>query len=678
MKYVMVAAGTFFLVFVTARAVRVPFTYDEAASYVRYIDTTVPSVFDTNLLSIFNFEVATNHFLNTALTKCSYLIGGANESVLRLANLLGYALYLGCAGLILRRLSNPLIALGAFLLLNLNPYLLDFFALSRGYGLSLGLLMGSLFFVLRFFQTPSAGRGDLVDLSRGLALAGAAVMANFALLNVYLGMLIVAVIAIALSNRRAENLPVQHADPDGARRARTSPWLAVTAVFFIPLVLSQDSALSDALYQPVVVRLGGLDDAAVNRARVVRLGIHGRESPLLRNPASQEWSRNDRSSLRGIRIELPLAEAEELTRIEAVIGTRAFSFDPRLTSAWTARDDGSLRVFESAATLSLRRSRVPTFGAVINWSGDHVYVVRLAIASAFVWGILGAFAVLLRLLQRGVVRTRIMDHREWRTLSSSALWVGVLAGTPLYLLKRNSELYFGGTRGLVQDTFTSIIENSFYGAHYSDAQVAAVFGCVGGLFAIFSAVLVIAYRHRRLSSLRPASSLVAILALVSMSLVAQRLLFGTVYLVGRTALFYIPLFVLFFAFLSDALAQASRFGKAFAIVTVITAVGLATFHFANTANLKYVYDWKHDASTESMIDDVRQFASSGPVTVGVAPAFSPVAVYYARRAAAPIEVVVLPTTRPVDFLYLEDRDVHSGDIVSRYPFTQTALVRVSR
>jgi hypothetical protein len=271
-----------------------------------------------------------------------------------------------------------------------------------------------------------------------------------------------------------------------------------------------------------------------------------------------------------------------------------------------------------------------------------------------------------------------MDRREWRTLSSSALWVGVLAGTPLYLLKRNSELYFGGTRGLVEDTFTSVIENSFYGTNYSDAQVAVVFGSIGALVATFFAVLVVAHRRRLLSSLGPVISLLAILALVSTSLVAQRLLFGTVYLVGRTALFYIPLFVLFFAFLCDALAQAGRFGRAVAAVIVITAIGPTTFHFGHTANLKYVYDWKHDASTRSMIDDVRQFGSSGPVTVGVAPAFAPVAVYYARRTAVPIEVVVVPTIRPVDFLYLEDRDVHSGDIVSRYPLTHTALVRVGR
>src|SRR3954471_9182921 len=124
MKYVTSGACAFFFLFVASRAIHVPFTYDEAASYIRYIDVTAPSVFDTHLLSLFNFEVATNHFLNTVLTKLCYVIAGGAEFPLRLPNLLGYALYLGFGALILRRLSSTLIAFSGFLLLNLNPYLL--------------------------------------------------------------------------------------------------------------------------------------------------------------------------------------------------------------------------------------------------------------------------------------------------------------------------------------------------------------------------------------------------------------------------------------------------------------------------------------------------------------------------------------------------------------------------
>jgi hypothetical protein len=675
MKYVIAGASVFFMFFVASRAIRVPFTYDEAASYIRYIDTSASSVFDTNLLSVFNFEVATNHFLNTVLTKVSYIIAGRSEFSLRLPNLLGYAFYLGFASFILRRLSNSLIALCGFLLLNLNPYLLDFFALSRGYGLSLGLMIGSLFFLLRFLQSFPTDGVDGLDLSRAFAFACAAVAANFALFNVYLSILVVVVIAAVLRYRRAESLHVQCTDLD-VRRRRAFPWLPLIAAMFIPLVLSQDMALSQALYEPVVVRLDGLDDTRVNRVRVVRLDIHGRESVLLREASSPAWSSN--GHFRGLRIELPREGAEKLTRIEVVIGARAFSFDPRVTSTWTVRDSGETRRFESPPTLSLHRSQVATFRSVINWAGDRPYVFRLAIASAFVLGILGVCAFLLRLLEPIVEGARIMGRQQWRLLSSSALWVAVLAATPLYLLKRNSELYFGGTRGLVEDTFTSVIENSFYGSKYSDAQVAVAFGCIVGVLAIFSVVVAVAYRRRRASTLGPAASLLAVLALVSLSLVTQRLLFGTVYLVGRTALFYIPLFVLFFIFVCDELAQIGRLGRAVSLLIAFAAVGLATFHFARTANLKYVHDWRDDASTKAMMEDVRQFALTGPVVVGVAPSFAPVAVYYARRTAVPIEVVVVPSTRPVDFLYVEDRDVHSGDVVSRYPFTRTALVRLAR
>src|SRR6476619_7572236 len=95
MKLLNAGLCLFFLAFATLRAARVPLTYDEAASYIRYIDSSVPSVFDTGPLSVFDFEVATNHFLNTLFTKACYLVAGSSEFVLRLPNLFGYAMFMG-------------------------------------------------------------------------------------------------------------------------------------------------------------------------------------------------------------------------------------------------------------------------------------------------------------------------------------------------------------------------------------------------------------------------------------------------------------------------------------------------------------------------------------------------------------------------------------------------------
>src|SRR5262245_60987655 len=244
MKLLIAGICLFFLVFAALRASRVPLTYDEAATYIRYIDTSVPSVFDTGPLSIFNFEVATNHFLNTALTRGSYLIAGGSELVLRLPNLIGYAMFMGLSLLILTRWARPLVATAGFLLLNLNPYVLDFFTLSRGYGMSLGFLMGSLHYVLKAIEHLRVREDTRRDTSLAFVFAGAAVMANFALLNVYVSIFGVLLLAHVLRN--APRIP----DP-GCRiptsATRTFAALALVATLFAALVFSQDAGLSPAL-----------------------------------------------------------------------------------------------------------------------------------------------------------------------------------------------------------------------------------------------------------------------------------------------------------------------------------------------------------------------------------------------------------------------------------------------
>ncbi len=682
MKALAAGACVVLLAYAAMRAADVPFTYDEAASYIRYVDTRVPSVFETNSLSIFNFEVATNHFLNTLLTRLVYLAGGRSEFVLRLPNLLGYAMYLCFAFLILQRVTTAAMVFAGVLLLNLNPYVLEFFALSRGYGLSVGFLMGAVFFLLRFLERLGAGGTATRDLPRALAFGCASVLANFALLNVYISVLALAVVALVVFNRQARQLAAAQVKGTDTRVGRAVPHTWLAAALFIPLVLSQDVALSDSLYEPVTISLAGLDRAALDRVKILRLDLRGRESPLARDLSESVWRSSRHTHVRALRIELPRDVADTLARIETVIGTHVFTFDPRRTDGWTTREAGATRVFESAGVLSLPRSRMPGFRPVINWAGDKQYATRLAVSTLGAFGILMSFALLLRLLGWIAVRAGLLTADDWRPLGSSVLWVAALAGAPLYLLKRNAELYFGGTRGLIDDTFHSIVESSFYGRTYSSVQIQAVFACLAATFALFCVALTVRYRRRRVSTLVPAMSILAILLTTSLSLVVQRFLFQTVYLVGRTALFYVPLSILFFVFAWDAVAELGRAWRAVATSIVATAVLLATYHFATTANLKYARDWPDDASTREMVDDLEQFADQGPrqasrVTLGVETVYAPVAVYYARRSAASIDVIVIPSARHSDFLYLQEGSGHLANAVARYPFTHTALVRVN-
>src|SRR6476620_7365248 len=371
----------FFLAFATLRAARVPLTYDEAASYIRYIDANAQSVFDPTVFSIFDFEVATNHFLNTLLTKGSTIVAGGSEFALRLPNLIADVMFIVFSLRILQRYARPWIATTGMLLLNVNPYVLDFFSLSRGYGLSLGFLMGAVFYLLRLFDELSAGPGRLRDASRVLAFALAAVLSNFALLNVWLSIFLMMLVAfvMAMADLNARPLPA----PAPRNPGRSFALLFPIAGVFAAIVISQDPRLSASLYEPVAVRIPGLEPVEHDRMAVVRIDLRGRQSPLHSYKGAAEWRGPDGVPYRGLRVEFPMDGADRIERIDVSIGSRLFSFDPRRGGAWKHHDADSIRGFEvDASSMSLPRSRIRKFQPVMNWAGDKRYTTRVAMATA--------------------------------------------------------------------------------------------------------------------------------------------------------------------------------------------------------------------------------------------------------------------------------------------------------
>jgi hypothetical protein len=662
--HVVVAAAVAGLAtFVVARAVRVPLTYDEAAAYLRYIAA--------DPLAPFDFSVATNHLLNSLLTKLFSTIAGSSEVVLRMPSLIGYGLYVGFSLLMLRQVRHREIALGAFLLLHLNPYVLDYFALSRGYGLSLGLMAGAIFFLLEH------------RLGWSLAFACVGVMANFALLNVYLALVLIGLVVEARVSRASSGIAASRAS--GGRTYSTPRgyyvWGPAIVVVYTLLVFSQDFGLSEELYQPVTVRLVSLNGAALDTARVFRIDRRGRMEPLRRQ--GDLWSLDRRDHFCAVRIELPLAAADDLASIEVVAGNRSFRAG-KSNESWRRSDAGGARTLDSTETLSLARSKIPAFRGVINWSGDRRYAFHLAVRTAFVLSILIVLAIVLTAL--GVVATRagVLSAGAWAPVATSALWIAALAGGPLYLLRRNGELYYGGESGLVQDTFRSVIDGSFYGRSYHPDQVQIVLAVMVATVAVFGVSCGLSYRRGTSHRILPAALLLAIIAIVSMVVVAQRLLFGTPYLLGRTALFFIPVFLLFAAFTVDTIAVLGRVGRVAGTTVLFAAVALSVYHFGQTANVTYTLDWPRDAATKTMVADVVALASptaapDSPVLLGVEWPFYPVAEFYSRRAATPIDVHVLPRRGGTDLMYLADTHGEgSVEVIRRYPLARSMLARAKR
>lgn len=156
------------------RILKLSVTYDEAFTYFTFVTTPI-----TDIVTDANAS-ANNHILSTLLTKFSISFGD-NVFFLRFTSLFAQALYLYFSFRICALLFNDrwMIAC-AFFLLNMHPFLFEFWGLCRGYGLAISLCLGSIYFLLLFFNHRL-----IISLCWSLFFCIAAIYANFAMLNLF-------------------------------------------------------------------------------------------------------------------------------------------------------------------------------------------------------------------------------------------------------------------------------------------------------------------------------------------------------------------------------------------------------------------------------------------------------------------------------------------------------------
>lgn len=163
-----IAIGLF--AYVVARAILVPITYDEAATFFHYINLERfwpgTSHWDAN-----------NHILNSALTLVSFKLFGSSEVALRLPNVLSAILYLVFALKFSQNVKHRLLAWLLFLSLVCNQFILAFLGLSRGYGLSLALLIAALYIAYSWMKNK-----QLSHLTFTFVMLQLATLSNLSLL----------------------------------------------------------------------------------------------------------------------------------------------------------------------------------------------------------------------------------------------------------------------------------------------------------------------------------------------------------------------------------------------------------------------------------------------------------------------------------------------------------------
>ncbi len=196
-KLIMYTLCTFLFIFVVWKSYITSFTHDESFSYNAYVST--------RFMDIVSYDppYTNNHILNTLMMKWSETIFGPSEFTLRLHSLIALALYL----FVCCQISNaiPGNRLSSFILLTVNPYLLDFFGLARGYGLSIGCMMLALYFILKWLRTSKLSHIAAFNFCSLLAA-----WSNFSLVMFYLSAILAVNAVMYLKKRNSGKYPGTH------------------------------------------------------------------------------------------------------------------------------------------------------------------------------------------------------------------------------------------------------------------------------------------------------------------------------------------------------------------------------------------------------------------------------------------------------------------------------------
>lgn len=678
---IIIGSSLAFLIYVIVRAVRVPITIDEAATYLNYVSS--------DILAIFRFDSTNNHFLNTLLTKICWALGGPSEFALRLPNLMAYVVFLFFSFRILDRFAkDKIIAISGFFLLNLNPYVLDFFSLSRGYGLSLAFLMAALFFFFSFLDRTIEGRpGQYRQLNLSLAAASLAVLSNFSLLNVYVSLVAFAFgffIVLNFKNRPRPPLaePVLRKRPQN--RAR---WFMIVpaAVVFNLLVISQDLTFAKKFFEPVTVKITGPTEPEKQDLQVFWVGYKDQEKQL--SYLGDLWKRDEPVYYKAVKFRCLTGLLDKINEIEITIGRTKFGFNADVLRSFKDPAGKKYSVFSTSYSMALERSMLPIFRLAINWRGDRFFFPSVLIRLLLVVGIGSLITLLVYGAGRYLRRRKTLSAEQFRPLAWTTWGLGIFILYTLTILKRGEDLPIWGTAGHIWDTVFSLINHSFYGTLYFPRQERVIFLAV--ILSVLGSLLLLFFRYRKkaLAGLFPEFVLLVVLVLSSILIILQNILLGNPYLFGRTGLFLIPLFMLFFLFLVRDFGHGLKGQKIVSRLFLGIITILCVFHFARTANTVMTVEWRSDTDIKSAIDNLkelkrRDFADSPKISLGVYDPLYPTLQYHLQRQQpAWLELNRVPPFAGNDFYLLsEDRESIQGILsrmilIKKYPLSENVLLK---
>lgn len=142
-NYIFVIISLSISVYLLLRAIYVPIVFDEAATFFHFVHRGDFWFFNS-------LPDANNHFINSLLTRVSYSLFGAEKIFLRLPNLLSLPVFLYFVYKGSTYFNNLFLRWIFIASLIFSHFFIEFFALSRGYGLSMAFLLGAIYYLMTF------------------------------------------------------------------------------------------------------------------------------------------------------------------------------------------------------------------------------------------------------------------------------------------------------------------------------------------------------------------------------------------------------------------------------------------------------------------------------------------------------------------------------------------------
>lgn len=218
-------------------------------------------------------------------------------------------------------------------------------------------------------------------------------------------------------------------------------------------------------------------------------------------------------------------------------------------------------------------------------------------------------------------------------------------------LSNDHQLYYGGDKGLLPDTIVSLLRESLYLGNTQQAPLMIAARAILALSACTGVYYLIGLLRRRAAGPAlsgPALYLLLLLPVLAISL--QHLLTGSLYVIERTALFLLPLFLL------QLVPAIAAMPKLVARTLLLVLTSLAAVNFCLHLNFNTTRSWPDDAPVLLVMEKMmREHTGPDKIKVRAEWRLQPAMQYYIATQYsarfAPVAYIKVPMSPDTAFDY---------------------------